>query len=764
MTGLDRAALLADASLSGRAFCRSHAELIDGWVRSIATDTLRDDSRLALIAIGGYGRSELSPQSDLDLFLVHEPGVDAAPVASRIWYPIWDAGLKLGHHVATIDQALALARDEIETATTLLDVRLLAGSAALADKLAVAAREQWKKDRKRRLVELGDLVETRHQDFGEVAFLLEPDLKQGRGGLRDVHALAWAEVAEPGLLEVSAEGLQSCYDVLLAARVELHRLVGRPVERLGLDTQDDVARRAGYADADALMADLASAARQIAWVSDSTWHQVAAMRGGGRRRPRSRRQSVGAGIVIDDGTALLTDAAPVGDSLLPLRLAAEAARAGAYIDHASLARLAEATPPLSDPWPPEARDLLVQLLGYGRAAISAVEALDQMGLFVRVLPEWEPCRSRPQRNAYHRFTVDRHLLEAASEATRLMPQVDRPDLLLLGTLLHDIGKGYPGDHTEVGMELVATIGFRMGLPAPDVDTLVRLVQHHLLLPDAATRRDLDDPGTIRAVVEQARSVSTLLLLDALTEADSIATGPAAWGSWKAGLVKTLVARAAHVLGGGSVLEVVNEGFPSVEHRALAAAGELAIKPGADQLLVVAPDRQGLFSRVAGVLALNGLDIVDAAVSSEDHMAVELFRVASPSAREISWDKVETDLRLALDGRLALSARLAERARTYGRRRAQAAKPIEPSVTVDNATSDHATVIEVVCPDGVGVLYRITRALAEVGLDVVTARVQTLGGDVVDAFYVRDSHGDKITDPDYLAEIDRAILHSLTAVS
>ncbi len=755
----DRAALLADASLKGPAFCRAYAAELDGWLAELL-GTAADRPGVALVATGGYGRGELSPQSDLDVYLVHDGKSNVVTVADQVWYPIWDAGFKLGHSVSTVEQALELARTDIETATSLLDARCVAGDATLVERLRAAARAQWTKERKRRLVELGEMVERRHAEAGEVAFMLEPDLKQGRGGLRDVHALRWAEVAEPGLLEVSADGLRSSYDVLLSARVELHRILGRAVDRLGLEQQDEVAAALGYGDADVLMADVASAARSIAWVSDSTWHQVLSGRGG-RRRRGFRRTTVSPGIIIDDGTASLTDAAPVDDQLLPLRLAAEAARVGAYIDHGSLARLAEHAPAVDEPWPPEARDLFVQLLAHGRSAITAIEALDQMGLFVRLLPEWEPCRSRPQRNVYHRFTVDRHLLEAAAEAAGLAGRVERPDLLLVGTLLHDIGKGYPGDHTDVGMELVATIGFRMGYSAADVQTLVSMVQHHLLLPDAATRRDLDDPGTIRSVVEQVGSSATLHLLDALTEADSIATGPAAWGLWKAGLVKTLVARADHVLAGGSVLEVIDEGFPSVEHRSLAAQGELVIRPHGDQLLIVCPDHPGLFSRVAGVLALNGIDVVDAAVSSGDDMAIELFRVARQSG-DIDWHRVELDLRQVLQRRLALSARLSDRARTYGRRRAQAAKPRDPQVTIDNTASDLATVIEVTCPDGIGVLYRITRALVEVGLDIVTARVQTLGGDVIDAFYVHDDMGEKVTDPEYLAEIERAVLHSLTA--
>jgi [protein-PII] uridylyltransferase len=205
--------------------------------------------------------------------------------------------------------------------------------------------------------------------------------------------------------------------------------------------------------------------------------------------------------------------------------------------------------PAPDPWPLETREALVRVLLAGRPAIAALESLDQEDLVSRLLPEWSAVRSRPQRNAYHRFTVDRHLLEAAVNAATLSGRVDRPDLLVVGALLHDIGKGYPGDHTKVGVELVGRISARMGFARRDVDVLVAMVRHHLLLPDAATRRDLDDPVTVQKVAEAVGDRLTLTLLGALAEADGLATGSSAWGPWKAGLVTELVDRtAAHLEG------------------------------------------------------------------------------------------------------------------------------------------------------------------------------------------------------------------------
>ena len=246
----------------------------------------------------------------------------------------------------------------------------------------------------------------------------------------------------------------------------------------------------------------------------------------------------------------MTSLAPVSDDAsLPLRLAATAAELDRPIAKGSLHRLDDRMPPPGDPWTDETRAALVSLLALGRPAIDKIESLDQHGLLVRLIPEWAAVRNKPQRNAYHTYTVDRHLLEAAALAAELADTVERPDLLLVGTLLHDIGKGFPGDHTTVGIEVVDRITTRMGFAPADVAVLVDLVRQHLLLPDTATRRDLDDPITIARVAQAVGDRLTLHLLAALTEADSRATGPSAWGAWKAGLVADLVERTDRVLAG-----------------------------------------------------------------------------------------------------------------------------------------------------------------------------------------------------------------------
>jgi [protein-PII] uridylyltransferase len=373
-------------------------------------------------------------------------------------------------------------------------------------------------------------------------------------------------------------------------------------------------------------------------------------------------------------------------------------------------------------------------------------------------------RNRPQHNAYHRYTVDRHLLETVAQAARLADRTQRPDLLAISALLHDMGKACPGDHVPAGVRLARVITTRMGFADPDVETVAALVEHHLLLSEVATSRDLDEPSTVERVAEAVGSQTRLQLLAALTEADSLATGPSAWGPWKAELVRQLVERVAHVLSGGEASGIVVDAFPNEAQMGWLEASDRRITVDDRVVTVVDDDRPGLFSRVAGILALHGLDVLGAAAYSTDGgRALAEFRVMDPVRDETPWPRIVADLERALDGRLAVNARLAERARTYRSRRPLSGTPTVAAVHFDNNASSTSTVIDVHAPDHVGVLYRITRALAELDLDIRFAKAQTLGAEVIDSFYVREGRGAKLTEPTFLAEVERAILHSVAEV-
>jgi [protein-PII] uridylyltransferase len=759
-----RAAAVENTEVGGRAYCHQLADATDAWIAALVEHACAQHPRaprFALVAVGGYGRGELCPQSDIDLLLVHETRPNRIEaVASAIWYPIWDSGLKLGHAVRSIEEHLSIARSDLDTATALLTARPVAGDHKLGRTIVESGQANWTKRKKRWLAELRDRVQARQSSAGDVAYILEPDLKDGHGGIRDAQSLWWAQC---GSLVLSAEddaALNECYDVLLGARVALHRATGRPGETLRLEDQDAAARAAGVPSADALMAEIAAAARTVAWISDEAWGRVGKTTGGSPKE-------VAPGVMLLDGEIeLAIDADPRVDPTYMLRLATAAARHRARIGRRSLDRLSETVPRWPTPWPAGAIDKLVALLLEGHAAIPVIESLDQRGLITRMLPEWEPVRSRPQRNAYHRFTVDRHLWEAAANAADLADQVARPDLLVLGALFHDIGKGYPGDHTEVGMATVRELGPRLGLAAPDVDALVAMVEHHLLLPDVAVRRDLSDPVTIQAVADAVGTHERLELLHRLTEADSIATGPSAWGGWKKELVEELVTRVDHVLGGGDVADATWTLFPDAETVQAMAGGEHHVRIDDNRLTVTYRDEPGMFSRIAGVVSLHGLDVATARAHSDEpqlgrvSMGAAEFRVHVPKDG-IDWEPLIADLDRAVVGQLAIESRLAERARTYRRRRpTQAATPAPPRVTFHDGASSDATVIEVRCPTRIGILYRITKALAEVGLDIRHATVQTIGLEVVDTFYVRSWSGQLVTDGFHRTEIERAVLDAI----
>jgi [protein-PII] uridylyltransferase len=746
-----RGAVLEREGLTGAELRAALCDVADGWLREQVGDAVD----VALVAVGGYGRREPAPGSDLDLLLLHTGRDDIKGLADRLWYPIWDAGVGLDHSVRTVSEAIAVARDDLKAALGLLDARHVAGDGELTDRLRAGALEAWRRDARRRMPELLAATRERAERHGELAFLLEPDLKEARGALRDVHAITAAAAA--WMADAPSERVRAAADLLLDVRGELHRRATRPTDKLVQQEQAPVAAALGYDDADDLMRAVYTAGRTIAFGSDVTWRRVeSALRPvrrwrqrGGQRGPE--RRPLADGVVDQEGEVVLARDADPADPGLLLRVGAAAAQADLPISPHALDRLVAESPPMPDPWPAAARDSFVALLGAGPPAVAVIEALDQAGLFARLVPEWERVRCKPQRNAVHRFTVDRHLVEAAVEAGRLTRRVARPDLLLLAGFLHDIGKGWPGDHTDAGVAVVPAIAARLGLPAADIDVVVALVRHHLLLPDSATRRDLDDPATVRSVAQAVGDRATLELLHALTEADALATGPAAWGDWKARLVADLVRRTEAVLEGTlpPVAGVLDEG-----QRALAAAGELAVEVVGDRVTIAAPDRPGLLWRWAGALALHRLTIRSATATAVGPTAVTVFEVSPRFGSAPDWEALRADVRRAFDDAIPLAAHLAERERAYAD---DASPATPPRVLWFDDASDVASVVEVRAHDAVGLLHRLTRALADAGLDVRSARISTLGAEVVDAFYVVEDDGRPVVGADRRSTIEEALL-------
>ena len=714
---------------------------------------------MALVAVGSLGRGEVAAGSDLDLVLLHDGRRDVAAVADAVWYPVWDSGVGLDHAVRTVEEAVAVARTDLKAALGLLDARHVAGDADLTGRLVSATRAAWRAGARARLPELHEVVQERARTCGEVAFLLEPELKEARGGLRDVHALHALAVAQ--VADVPGPAVLAAHTVLLDVRGELHRRTAgagrRAVDRLLQQEQPGVAAALGHADADALLSAVCAAGRTVAYASDTAWRRARPARPRrrllGRREPA--RRPLADGVVEQAGEAVLARGVrPEMDPLLPLRVAQAAAQSGLPVAPATLELLAARCPPLPVPWPPAALDALVGLLAVGPPAVAALEALDHAGLLVALLPEWQHVRSLAQRNAVHRYTVDRHLLETAAAAAGLTRRVARPDLLLLAGLLHDLGKGRGGDHSRTGAELAAAIGPRLGLPASDVDVLVALVLHHLLLPDVATRRDLAEPATARTVAEAVGSAEVLDLLHALTEADAAATGPAAWSAWKGQLVDELVARTRALIRGAPPPPTA----PLADwQRELLDAGALDLAARGEEVAVVAPDAPGLLSLSAGVLALHRLDVRSAYADVHRGTSLAVLRVAPRFGALPDWRLVGEELRRAVTGELVVSEVLLARERAYARPGPPAAPP---TVRLVDDASSTATVVEVRAADALGVLHRITGALAGCGLDVRTAHVSTLGADVVDAFYVVGPDGGPLRDPALRDRVAERVLAAL----
>ncbi|MET9204623.1 [protein-PII] uridylyltransferase [Streptomyces bacillaris] len=797
-----RLRLLQQEARSGPPRRAALARLTDDWLTGLftAAATRAGVRGAALVAVGGYGRGELSPRSDLDLLLLHDGSADAAAVAAladAVWYPVWDLGLALDHSVRTPGEARRTAGEDLKVQLGLLDARPVAGNLGLVASLRTAILADWRNQAPKRLPALHELCQERAERTGELQFLLEPDLKEARGGLRDATALR--AVAASWVADAPREGLDQARRTLLDARDALHLITGRATDRLALQEQDQVAEALGLLDADALLRQVYEAARTVSYATDVTWREVnrvlrarsvrprlrAMLSGGLGAKPAPERAPLADGVVEADGEVVLARAArPDRDPVLTLRAAAAAAEAGLPLSRHLVRHLATTVRPLPVPWPPEAREELVTLLGAGEATVGVWEALEAEGIITRLLPDWERVHCRPQRNPVHTWTVDRHLVETAVRAASLTRRVHRPDLLLVAALLHDIGKGWPGDHSVAGEVIARDMATRIGFDQHDVGVIATLVRHHLLLVETATRRDLDDPATVRSVAEAVSSASTLELLHALTEADALATGPAAWSAWRASLVADLVKRVAVVLA-GEAPEETEEEAPSAEHERLAVealrtgepvltlhtrpeepAGEGEVEPVGVELLIALPDRPGVLPAAAGVLALHRLT-----VRAADLRAVELPNEVGESADLLllSWRvaaeygslpqaaRLRADLVRALDGSLDIRARLAEREAAYPRRRGVKAPP--PRVTVAAAGSRRATVIEVRAQDAPGLLHRIGNALESSAVRVRSAHVSTLGANAVDAFYVTGTDGEPLPElraAEVAREVEKAL--------
>ena len=688
------------------------------------------DAGAALVAVGGYGRSELAPYSDLDVVLVSDDGVELGSGAEQVWYPLWDSGTKLDHSVRSFSGMIDASATDLRVALGLLDLRHLAGDPNLTLRLRTQVLTHWRRTAKDRLPELRQLVESRHQLMGELAHVSVPDIKEAEGGLRDAGVLK--ALVATWLVDVPHVDLERSRRALLDARDVLHEVAGRATDRVGPDAWAELAPGLELPDASAVQRHLRELGRRIAHLSRLTWRRtddVLARPVSSSAARRPRLEALGPGVALAAGEVVLAaDADPAHDPMLLLRAAALAAERDVELSPTSAARLVRESPALPEPWPEGARQLFVRLLAAGPGVRAVWETLEETGAVDRVMPEWERIRLLPHASVIHRFTVDRHLVETCIEASALIRHVGRPDVLMVAALLHDIGKGELTEHSVAGEPIARAIAARMGFDERSVGLVGTLVRWHLLLAETATSRDPDDPATVRRVTERVPDLEALNLLRSLTEADARATAPKAWSTWRANLIDQVGRQAAQALGGAEVESVSKPPWAEVEVPKAVRKGATCIDveftdDGA-QVTVLAPDRLGLLADVAALFATQRAPVRAARAWNQGDVAVSVWDIG-----DAHLDPAVLRQRFAAiaAGRLDPAARLR---RTLG-------EGLAPTVVVRPEASAQSTVLEVRAADRTGVLYLVCAALAAEGLSVRSAHVNTLGPQAVDVFYVQE---------------------------
>jgi [protein-PII] uridylyltransferase len=802
---------------------------------------------LVLVALGGYGRGELHPSSDLDLGLFHDgPTPEVTPyvqrMAQEILYTLWDLGLRVGHACRSLAECLALARTDLPSRTSMQAARRLAGDVRLYRTFQrTLHREVFRKDYGEFLEQLLAERDERYRKHGGSPFLQEPNVKESAGGLRDVHTALWLASARFGartlqeledralLTRKEREATDQALTFLWRVRSELHFLSGTKQDSLDRPLQGSVARNFGYQDTpvrlgvEAFMRDYYQSARTI--------HRMSARLIARCQEGLARRQTVGLrprgaaladGLVVYDGRLHLAEAGALQkDPVRILRVFWHAQQLGCQLDVDLERALEEAAPILEEEvWraSPELRAVFLSILrSLGRVA-TTLRRMHDTGVLGAYLPEFEALTCLVQYEHYHRYTVDQHSLLAlealeglapgqgpdGDHLTQLIADLERPELLMLGILLHDVGKALGSGHVAKGVPLIRAVTRRLNLDPDDAAAVEFLVEQHLTFSFIAERRDLDDPKTIERLAEIVRFPAWLTMLYLLTCADIRAVGPGVWNAWRGALLRELYVRTRTRLAGqapkpprrAAVVHRIVQALadPTVAPAAAAhldamsdryvrttspqriaahlrlidrlrderVATELVSYPevGTADLVVVSGDVPGLFSLIAGTLAAHGVNILSAQIETRaDGLAVDTFHV-NEAGGDLGWDTrrwetITADLTAVVLGRADVESLVAAR-----RPRRGTGPGAGGRVTVDNSLSDTHTVVEVRAPDRVGLLYLITRTLAREGLNIATAKIATDLDQALDTFYLTDRQGRRVIEPERIAALRAAIAGAL----
>ncbi|HBG04865.1 MAG: [protein-PII] uridylyltransferase [Geobacteraceae bacterium GWC2_58_44] len=804
---------------------------------------------LSLVAIGGYGRGELNPYSDLDLMFLYS-GKDSKrveEVANRLLYFLWDLRLDVGYSVRTLSDCVEMAGNDTTVKTALLDARLLTGSETLfrdLKKLMVTQvlakrsdafiNEKLEENRKRR------------EKYGSSVYILEPNIKEGEGCLRDLHTAMWVakikykvdqprELVIKGVLsEEELKAYLASLNYLWRIRNELHYLAGRKNDQLTFEAQTSIARFFGYEDrgktlaVEQFMQDFYLHANRVEHFSSVMIAKCSQREEGARKiLGYFTRRPVGEGFYVMKGELVVPDESViVKDPVRLIRIFECAQKQGVAIAIGTKTLIRDNLELINDKFrrSKEANASFIKILQSEKGVSETLQQMHHLGFLNRFIPEFERIYCKVQHDVYHIYTVDTHTLFAVEEIaklwrgehrdtlpllTQLALEVDKRWLLLLAVLLHDVGKGSGGGHAEVGAELSRTVARRMGLSKEDGERLQFLVRQHLLLAHIAQRRDLHDERMIIQFARQMEKSENLKMLYLLTYADIKAVGPEVWTEWKALLLQELYEKAFQVLERGdfkleasgdrvrrvkrAVFELLREDYPaqlikdelqSLTTRHLLSyapeviAGHLKVllslgdsklvlklshetERGYTNVTVCTFDIPGLFSKITGVMAANGMNILGAQIhTNTNEKVLDILQVNSPQGFVITdenrWARLETDLRQVLSGDVRVSALVAKRHRPSIL--TEKAKPTVPArVEIDNEVSSDYTVIDIYAHDKVGLLYSITSTLTRLGLYIGVSKISTKVDQVADVFYVKDIFGQKISEPGKLEEIRRALL-------
>ena len=828
-------------------FQENYTEIMDRYfqnslqVSKTGHSLFKEKTPFALVAVGGYGRMELCVHSDIDILILF--GSKIAPKAKKlteeIFYPLWDIGLDLGHGIRSVKDCMRLSKDDYEVLTSMMDARFICGDSPLYLALMDSI---YKKVVSKKAIALGKWLEDRDRIrmkiFGDASYLLEPNLKEGIGGLRDYHHILWLcrslfHLRSPEDLEHMGKlsrdeyrDLKKHLQFIWLVRNHLHQISGRENDRLGFEYQEKIARRLGFKDqkdipgVEQFLGRLHASMASIKILHRSFTLTYLPQEKGKKKAFKTGNISE---IDFDSATAI-----PSNPSLL-MEIFEQSSISGRPLSM-NAKRLVREFLYLVDDTFRKSEEVVQNFLNIMNSK-NTIETLDQMfetGFLDAFIPEFGQIRDRVQFDAYHIFPVGRHTLETVKYLKRLTTQKDillteifldlsSHEPLFLAALFHDVGKSGK-DHARKGAAITQNILKRFGYDKKGTGDILFLVRHHLLLVETATRRDLNDEKVVVQCARTIGDIERLKMLYLLTWADSRATGPKAWNDWISNLVRELFFKAIHILEKKELatphvsqrlkktksevgrlitndmdLSDLEDFFKVMSPRYLLNTGAHDIvnhismvhdfkkqlenprstsfileakkdeSEGCWGITFLARDRPGLFSDLAGVLALNNINVLSAQIYTwRDGTAVDIFKVTNPLDPinpEESWEKVKKDLRHTFSGKLSLAYRLGKKAETSIL--SSAKRPSRPpKVIVDNETSDFFTLIEVFADNHAGLLYLITRAMFDLRLNIRIAKIATKGDQIADVFYVRDLEGQKVEDKEHVMEIKRALIHQL----